>query len=83
MRHYYKNQCKQIVAETRERSFLLRFMRIPTRNSHVGACIFGHSTIVIFSFLLPLSRFISQESGLFSFRVCGGFIEAALPRGNR
>ena len=42
------NLCKQIVAETRERSFLLRFMRIPTRNSHVGACIFGHSTIVIF-----------------------------------
>ena len=30
---------------------------------------FWHSTIVIFSFLLPLSRFTSQESGLFSFRV--------------
>ena len=44
----YGHQCKQIVAKTRERSFLLRLMWFSPHNSRVGACIFGHSTIVIF-----------------------------------
>ncbi len=56
MRHYCKNQCKQIVTETSDGPFLLRFMQLPANNTHMGGGGFSILTIVVFAFLILLPR---------------------------